>query len=85
MKKLCIRLAKTEWSKLCGSEYKQEVKGTFKTMSECQSYLDGVLEAAERIKDKHSINRSADAVQLIITENVRDYYTELFWWISTED
>ena len=70
---------------LGGSDYNQEIKKAFNTMAECKAYLDGVIETIERIEDKPTITKSSDSVQLIITDNIRNYYTEYFWWISTED
>lgn len=37
------------------------------------------------IQEKHTITRGTESVQLIISDNIRNYYTEYFWWISTED
>lgn len=86
MKSLCIRFAKTEWSKLCGrKEYNVQVVRECKTMNEALAYLQGVVEAETYIRDNHKIMTGNESVQIIITDNIRNYYTEYFWWISTKD
>jgi hypothetical protein len=76
MKNLCIRFAKTEWSKLCGhKDYNVTNVRKCKTMNEAEVHLT----------EMHTMTTGEESVQIIVSDNIREYYTEYFWWISTED
>ena len=86
MKRLCIRFAKTEWSKLCGrKDYNVTIVRSCKTMNEAKAYLEGVCEAEVHLTEMHTITTGESSVQIVVSDNIREYYTEFFCWISTED
>lgn len=85
MKKLCIRLAKTKWNKIKGAEHVDEIVRDFKTIEECKKYLNGINDTSLLITEKHFVVKCENSVEIVITENIENYYTSYFWWISTID